>query len=561
MAETTLREKIVVDGTEQAAARLNVMASAAGRVAHAFSGVREAAFALGGIAGIWQVAEAVRDVDKLYAAVGRVVDLTGMAADHAHAMFDMFELSGVEMEHAERIMISMTRKGQQLQDGFAGAGAGAQRLATIMSSLGIKKTDGPEQRIFALAKAAKDGKLDIAELMMGFNIPRSTAASMFSMLKQGPDRLREIQKDTLSGADVIDDRALQTYRTMLQARRELKDAWGDLVGVFYKNLLPGVTVILQQIKKGFDDVMPVAEAIGKFLSKHMETVVALTKTYIALLLTAKAINMLSGEKMGIVGRGRQIFGGAAKFLDRGRVAGGAMDYFEARAASPAIGMFEKAGGGPLAMILGSLRGIPAIFSGLASSAGALIPTFVAMLPVIAILAGAVAVVAILFYAIKNNLLGVRDQLKRTFGAIIDAFKAAWEALKPALLLLWESLKPLIYVVGMVLVTQLMMFAKMVELAARVLKFFIETNPLLRGLKYLAEKGGLTQAEQAAKEQAVENKAGTGTYQDFRGSKFEIQNNFPQGIDGGRVAVAFGDELAKLGERRLDSGLRPLYSVR
>ena len=50
-------------------------------------------------------------------------------------------------------------------------------------------------------------------------------------------------------------------------------------------------------------------------------------------------------------------------------------------------------------------------------------------------------------------------------------------------------------------------------------------------------------------------------QDFRGSTFNIENNFPEGVDAGRVAVAFGDEMAALGERRLDSGLRPLYSYR
>lgn len=563
MADTTLREKIVVDGTEQAAAKLNTMAAAAGRVANAFSGLRAAAGMVGGVAGLWQIAEGVRDVDRLYQAVLRVTDMTGMAADHAHAMFDMFELSGVEMEAAERIITSMTRSAAKLSDGMGGIGMQAQMVNGLMQRLGVSIKAGPEDRLLAMSKAAQAGKLDVNQLIQAFMIPRSQASAMMSMLRQGPERLRQIQKDTLTGADVIDDKTLETYRTMLQARRELKDAWGDLIGVFYKSLIPGVTAILQGIKKLFDDVAPIAAAIGKGLASHMELVIKLTKTYLALLLASKAINLFSGpeNQLGIFGRGRQILGGAARFLDRGRVAGGAMDYFEARAASPALGMFEKAGAGPLATILTSLRGLPALFGGLASSAGALIPSFVALLPVIGVIAAAIAAVAIIFYAIKNNMLGIRDQLKRTFGAIMDAFRAAWEALKPVLLLLWEALKPLVYVVGVVLVTQLMMFAKMIEFTAHVIKFFIENNPLLRGAAWLAAKAGLTQAQQAEEAKATPNKAGAGTYQDFRGSKFEITNNFPTGIDGGRVAVAFGDDLARLGERRLDSGLRPLFSYR
>ena len=49
--------------------------------------------------------------------------------------------------------------------------------------------------------------------------------------------------------------------------------------------------------------------------------------------------------------------------------------------------------------------------------------------------------------------------------------------------------------------------------------------------------------------------------DFRGSKFDIKQQFAEGFDPDRIAVAFSNDLATLGERRVQSGLAPLFAVR
>ncbi len=49
--------------------------------------------------------------------------------------------------------------------------------------------------------------------------------------------------------------------------------------------------------------------------------------------------------------------------------------------------------------------------------------------------------------------------------------------------------------------------------------------------------------------------------DFRGSRFDIQQNFAEGFDPDRIAVAFSNDLSSLGERRLQSGLAPAFSAR
>ena len=573
MAETTLREKIVVDGAEAATAKLNVMAVAAGRVAGAFSGLGDAAGALGGIAGIWQVAEAIRDVDHLYAAVNRVVNMTGMAADHAHAMFDMFELSGVEMESAERIMTSMTRSAEKMSDGFGGVGAQAQMIQGLIRSVGVSIKAGPEERLFAMSKAAQAGKLNIDELIRAFMIPRSQASAMMSMLKAGPEHLKGIQAETLKGADVIDDRALQSYRTMLQARRELKDAWGDLVGVFYKNLLPAVTSILQGIKKGFDDVMPIADKIGKVLSKHMDLVVKLTKTYLELLIAAKAINLFSGaeNQMGVLGRGKQLATGAFGLLGKRAAAAGSIDYFAAREAAAAPSMFSGLGGLLSRVGIGGARAAGSGIGMFESVGGPLIRIIGTVAGRLGIIGAIITVCVVAFEMLKNNTWGIASAFKKVLSGVWSAFSSALTSIVQVLGVLWAAIKPIVMIVAGALLIGLLGLAKVVEFVGIILKGIMDgLVAIVNAIIWLLNKipgvsidmiGAAADAQKAAESKSAENKAGAGTYQDFRGSKFEISNNFPTGIDGGRVAVAFGDELAKLGERRLDSGLRPLFSYR
>lgn len=49
--------------------------------------------------------------------------------------------------------------------------------------------------------------------------------------------------------------------------------------------------------------------------------------------------------------------------------------------------------------------------------------------------------------------------------------------------------------------------------------------------------------------------------DFRGSRFDIKQEFAEGFDPDRIAVAFANDLATLGERQAQSGYSPLFGVR
>lgn len=67
------------------------------------------------------------------------------------------------------------------------------------------------------------------------------------------------------------------------------------------------------------------------------------------------------------------------------------------------------------------------------------------------------------------------------------------------------------------------------------------------------------AEEEKRTEPGEERDGPPHY-DFRGSKFDITQKFAEGFDPDRIAVAFANDLAAMGERKLQSGFSPIYSA-
>jgi hypothetical protein len=57
------------------------------------------------------------------------------------------------------------------------------------------------------------------------------------------------------------------------------------------------------------------------------------------------------------------------------------------------------------------------------------------------------------------------------------------------------------------------------------------------------------------------RGGGNTVQDFRYSRFDIQQRFEEGFDPDRIAVAFATDLGRIGSQRLESGFQPLFALR
>lgn len=78
---------------------------------------------------------------------------------------------------------------------------------------------------------------------------------------------------------------------------------------------------------------------------------------------------------------------------------------------------------------------------------------------------------------------------------------------------------------------------------------------------LADWTPLTEMEKLAKRGPPKGKGGTKVTQDFRHSRFTVEQKFAEGFDPDRIAVAFAKDVGRLGEQKLQSGFEPLFSVR
>lgn len=560
--KVVLEEEIRVVGMPKSVAALEGFARAASRVSERLSEVGRLAGTIAGIGGLFVIGESVREADQLFRAVGRVSAMTGMAADHAHAMFEMFQRSGIEAEGAERVMVSLTRLSGKLGEGAAESAEQAQKLQSIMTRIGVGIKAGPEERLLAMSKAAAAGKLKINDLVAAFNIPRSQASAMFSMLKGGPERLQEIQREVLGSAGVIDEKSLQTYKKMLETRRELSASWNDIVRILYKSLMPGVTVLLGIVRDMMRAIAPVVEGIADGLQRFAPAI----KAALATLLAFKA----ASGAMGLFGAAGKAPG--AMGLMSGLMRGGANAI--AMRPLPLIGAGSQFGNA-LGMLGGSGSTLVRILS-----------TVVGRFAVIGIVI--TVVVAILYKAfelIKKNTFGIADTLKKLFADLMTMVRKLWEAIQPIVNQIVEMFEVVVAGAAYTLVGALKVIAVWFDILV------VAINKTVDAVQYLVNKvngwlpsgwsvGDLTPigvmkkmdnyvrgfdvSTAAVGKVADKTKEGQnhpGNNPDFRGSRFEITQNFATGFDPNRVAVTFKEDLIRRGEKRLDSGLRPVYSYR
>lgn len=518
--------------------KINSLAHATDRLGSLFDRVTGAMTLAGGIGGVMAIGETIGAINETYRAVGRLKAMTGMAAGQAHAMLDAFELSGVEATTSERMIMMMARHTREMEDG---AGQHAESMAAQFKRMGIDLKKGPVESLLQMSKAAESGKVTIDQIVKLFGIPKSHAADMMKMLQKGPAAIKGIMDDTLHSGDLINESALASFERMQQAKREMKDSWEGVVGIIYKQLLPVVARFMSTMKEGFDKMMPVVERVGEFLVAHMETAVALAKTFGKLMIANKLLGMTTGQ--GLAGNAKRLAGWA----------------------------FPKAiGGAGKAIGVGALEGGQALsFLGMG----------------LARLAGIGAVIMLIVAAFKllaGNVNGIRDRLVNLFNEIMRKFEGVGTALKPILDVLGEFVmstamfaldifEGVLFVVNkiLVLVQALgIMVAKIVEHPLDSVTSPLETlyDSMNEAEQQNRESAISDQIKKAREARAAamstpDGRGGTVINQDFSGSHFDIKQQFAEGFDPDRIAVTIGDDLMRLGERGQQSNLAPVFAVR
>lgn len=550
----------------EAARRIGVIAGASTRLGESLKSTFGILTAAGGIAGVFAIGSTVQGINQTYQAVARVRAVTGMTADNAHAMLDAFELSGVEAQIGERLITQMSRKSQQLEQGIAGANEQSKKLNDYYKKLGVNMKSGPMTVLQQMAGAAEKGKLSVSDLISKFGVPIRQSAQVMRMLQKGPEGIKKIIDDTKGGADIIDEQALANFEEMQQTSRNLKDSWEGLIGSVYKNLIPGITRVMNMVADGLNSWTPLVARFAGFLEAHMTKIVAMAKMYAIYMTANKVLGAVgvSGGVKGVVGGINKYVGGAGE-----KIVGGL-------------------GGGLIKGVLGGQGGpFGAIINFLAKMTGGV--------GRLAAVGGALFAVIGLIYVILKNTSGATDRLKAGFGKVWEAI----QRVRASLEIIFSPTAPLgkfLQVVGNSLVWVFERVLQIIELITDgiatimlMLANVFGKHGMVGGFKYLAQHGvgeSLMDADREItakrqRERAMEASEGAlkvhgnlnktiaqiiagskaQVIQDFRGSRFDIKQQFAEGFDQDRIAAVFGNDLVKASERRLQSGFSPIFGVR
>lgn len=535
-------------------------------VSNTLRGLTQHAMMLGGLGGALGIAKGIQEADQLYQTIGRVKAVTGSAAGEIDAVVDAFGKVGLEASDAESILTRMSKKSMAAAGGMSATAEQAAKMADMFKKMGVYVDDGPDMQILQMAEAVRTGKLQVDGLVKAFGIPLAKAAQMMELLHKGPDDIRDLYNDQKSGAAAVTEASLQQYQRMVHARREAADAWNDTIMIFYRTIFPVVAKVLDILRDKLEKWQPIVEKAGTFLVDHMETVVGLAEKYVKLMVISKGLQAVTGQGVG------GLLSGAAGGFAKAVTIGGS-----------GTKLMKAAGGGELGGIAKVLANIGSSFFPKAALFLASTVKFGAVLGWLGKLSAigvAVAVLVRAFQLVVNNVDGIRDRLTRLLDTIAAQFRGVMGSLTPLLEVLGDGLtyaaKGVLAIIEVIMsaVAALLTMARafgylvamIVEEPTRALHpmelFYDAINMAQQGTEEFLHQKELDDAKARAERAAKPTDATPpGTYQDFRGSKFDIKQSFAEGFDPDKVAVTFGDQLAKLGDRRRQSNLAPLYSVR
>lgn len=575
-------EFVVKDGASAVLAKIH---GAAERLNHSVGHIVGLLVGVSGLAGAFQLHETVTELNETFRAVNRIRTMTGVTANTAHGLQTAFKLSGIAAEEAERTIMMLTRKAQMMDDV---GGAGMAKFNARMKKMGVNIKEDVVGQLEAMAIAAQKGKLDLGDLTKLFGVRGEAAVKFLGMLQKGPEYIKKIMEETeKSGINAVD---VANFNRLQAAKRQLSHAFEEMVLQIYKHVLPGVTAVVNQVRKGVEAWGPAVEEWGEKIRENMHYAVSAAKVFAGYMAAARVAGYFGTTPIGAVkgavrtagslaaGAGRMLIGGVGERARVMGMTGGLYAGMVTRGSGAAVGAGSMLGGG-----LGGL--IQLLLN-------------VGKLSVIGlVIVGAIAAIK----ALISNVHGVRDRLVASFGRLTEAASRLKDKLMPAITAVagalgWAAekimtavtwlLDKISWLIGKIpggeqerpfaaAVTALTDTHKRVAhggnrmsnweardiLALRVAD--AATTALVARHQALAQQmEAVRGTQQLHKDLAADVRGFKPEFkQDFRGSKFDITQQFAEGFEPDRVATVFAAGVAAIGERALQSGLGPTFAVR
>ncbi len=545
----------------QAVGALGKIAAGAGRINAAFN---KASMLLGNVASVGGTVAAAFSFERIISStkehlgmVKRISDLTRTDVKTADALVETFEEVGLRSEDAERIMLGMSRRASMMDMGMQRFGRTVGGTRSLFQSLGVDVRKGIEPALVRMSALYKKGRVDVAQIGIAFGVPRMQALRMVELLEKGPEHIKEMISEARKFA--IGETTMQQYQRMESASNRARTAMTRMQVMIGAELMPVIAELMEDASKRIRSWLPDVKKFAVFLRDNLHMALDILIKIGKVMLANYALMRMTGTGLaGWAGRG-------LKFATGGMGGAGGM---ASRVLSTAVG-FGMAPG----------------------AAGGMMPAMTIIMRVMSVIGrfsiiGIAALVAWkAFEAIKTNALGVRDHLLffwkrlqahfavifKLFSGVAKLFADDGDIGKFFTYTIVKAIEGLITAVDgiMMLITTIIVFFKNAFSSAKGYVYAM-AHPVdalgdaaIQAAKMHRDAMKAQEAERRAAAAARRETPGerAPNHYDFRNSRFDITQKFEEGFDPDRIALAFSNDLANLGEKRLQSGFSPLFSVR
>lgn len=557
--------------------------------------------ALAGIAGGLSFERMIDTGKESLETINKLHKLTGVSADNIAAMRDMFEQSGLSAEQLGTTMTALSKKALAAEEG----GKGIVREARAW---GVELNKGPVEAYYSLSRAVQQHKIDQAGVSKLTRTSGEALGAQMELLEKGPKELEKMAEAARKlNVHLEDDEVLEQFVKLHEASTKIHEAFRRISEKVIIALAPALSKMSDRFSHWLDTV-----DVKKFIDPlvHGMEMVVKHAGQLAKLMTINSVLMKttgSGLSANVMKLGKGAWGVGAGMLGKvggaiggdfgaaGKGIGGAFGGLLGKLGSvipmvfrlvggiTGIGLvaagiyvvikhldyFKEKLGGVARAIWGSVQKLWNTLGNL-FSADSSIGKFVRWFgdkffefvkfagSMVSKLIGMIAD-AIQWISDMIDSLTQHKSIDEIRNARVNSDDAAKQKETGYDKFLAPGMREQIWAITALINQNKGLSAAQQDLYRK----FLES----RDATYGASAGGAEGAFKSrygAEAKAPEGSAAPGSagvYQDFRGSRFDIEQKFAEGFDPDRIAVGFANDIASLGEKRLASNLSPVYAVR
>lgn len=602
-----------INVVDQATGPLGKIAAEAEKTRKRFEGIKAmvgGAFGLftGGLI-VEKLKETVHETERYLKHIKEVSELTGATAEQTDFMFSSARKAGIEYDSMQRIMFMMSKRGATMENSMAVSATGGKTMQKTMARMGVDMRQGPVVAMMQLSKQVRRGKIGAEQLMSQFRVP----AGQVNDFKEFLEGLTEAKmQKAIVGGGLVTAFDIKQFDRLEKAQHRLADSWNRIKVMTGKELIPMLADMTGRLSSWLEqDFLPKARQAGEFLRDHMHEVLGAAKKLSAYVGANKVLQMFFGTSV------RGAAGAVGGMVGGGAMAGLGVIGAGLYVAAQAFKTIQANVDGVKDRLLNLWLNIKARVSLVTDDVNALWERISSIFGVdsdFSKFIGSVASMGIeklvqgidFFLHIVNTVPGfVGDMV----GLVKNAFTFFTKAVYDSLIGIVKGMNDTTIIIGIMMLRPFeglfkvlsampgiggaamevmgAAFGSIVEGQKNQLKQIGEAfiMPLRLGANVVAgvweknwdrtgqqamlkryqqfETGRIDSLRDQRERDATEtDKKPPSNLFDFRGSRFDITQNFAEGFDPDRVAVAFTQDLADLGETKVQSqGFVPLYSMR